>query len=127
MQAAEFGFAWFVLGKFHEIAIGQEFTKAFFLIARQAVGALEFVEKLLSGAFRSAEVEAFFQIPAGRVGHGDDERLRLRDEREGFLQLLLGTYVSRHCWDDRNLRRAFAPPPPEEQGGNDNGQARKRP
>ena len=50
---------------------------------------MQFVEEFLGRSLRRVEVEALFEINASGVGHRDAKWLRLRDERQRFLQLLL--------------------------------------
>ena len=115
VQIVQLRFARLVFGELHEVATLKEFAQAVLLIARQQIGAPEFVKELLGGALRSSELEALFEVVAGGVGHRDAKRLRLRDERQGFLQLLLRANMRRHRRYDQNFRLTLPPPSPKRE------------
>jgi hypothetical protein len=73
-----------------------EIRRAFLLFGRQQFRPGQLAQKFLRRPLRRVEIKSLFQIGARRVGHRDDKRLGLRDERERFFQFLFRANVRRH-------------------------------
>ena len=111
MEFAQFGFAGFVAGELDHVANGKKFAEAGFLIGREEIGRLKFVQEFLGCALGRVKKEKalFERIETDCIGDGDAQWARLRNQRQGFFEFFAGAFVRGN--DGNYWRRGrFFPP-----------------
>ena len=67
---------------------------------REQIRSTEFAQEFLRRPLRRTKLEALFEVKTDRVGDENAKFLRLRNQRQRFLELLLGADVRWNRRDD---------------------------
>src|SRR5665213_647604 len=94
----------------------RKIAERFFLFRREQIRSAEFAQKFFRRAFRRAEIKPFFEIKSDCIGNQNAKFLRLRNQRESFIQFLFRADVRGHGRHDGNARHPLVDVSPDERG-----------
>src|SRR6266705_2706371 len=112
MEIPQLRLARLIFGEFYQVAALEEFPETLFLIAREQVRSLQFIQELFRRPLRRVKVEPLLEIPTDGIGHQNAEFTRLTKQGQRFLEFLFGADVWRNRRDNRRLSATLLPEPP---------------